>query len=164
MKLYLSRLAMTGLALAASAAAPATAQEPKQTLMPENEEARAFQQEVGYSDAVIHGDTIYLSGVVAGPAPGDEGMQPAFTRAFEHLTRTLERLGATWDDVLVFDTFHNGPMGPQLDALVPVKNRYITAPFPAWTAVGVTELYEPTALVEIRLTVRNPVAAHAAGP
>ncbi|MXO63767.1 hypothetical protein [Qipengyuania oceanensis] len=101
MKLYLSRLAMTGLALAAIAAAPATAQEPKQTLMPENEEARAFQQEVGYSDAVIHGDTIYLSGVVAGPAPGDEGMQPAFTRAFEHLTRTLERLGATWDDVLV---------------------------------------------------------------
>mgnify|MGYP001985846726 CR=1 FL=1 len=28
----------------------------------------------------------------------------------------------------------------------------------AWTAVGVTELYEPTALVEIRLTVRNPAA------
>ena len=50
-------------------------------------------------------------------------------------------------------------MGPQLDALVPVKNRYIKAPFPAWTAVGVTELYEPTALVEIRLIVRNPAAS-----
>ena len=146
------------IALATFAAAGAGAQDtqPKQTLMPENAEARAFQEAVGYSTAVIHGDTIYLSGVVAGPLEGEEGMEPAFTRAFEHLTRTLERLGATWDDVLVFDTFHNGPMGPQLDALVPVKNRYITAPFPAWTAVGVTELYEPTALVEIRLTVRNP--------
>lgn len=144
--------------LATFAATGAGAQEaqPKQVLMPEDADARAFQEAVGYSTAVIHGDTIYLSGVVAGPMEGEEGMEPAFTRAFEYLTRTLERLGATWDDVLVFDTFHQGPMGPQLDALVPVKNRYITAPFPAWTAVGVTELYEPTALVEIRLTVRNP--------
>ncbi len=146
------------IALATIAASGAGAQEaqPKETLMPEDADARVFQEAVGYSTAVIHGDTIYLSGVVAGPMEGEEGMEPAFTRAFEHLTRTLERLGATWDDVLVFDTFHQGPMGPQLDALVPVKNRYITAPFPAWTAVGVTELYEPTALVEIRLTVRNP--------
>ncbi|NCP20145.1 MAG: hypothetical protein GW855_13415 [Erythrobacter sp.] len=152
-------LKFTGaIALALFAAGGAQAQDapPKQTLMPENAEARAFQEAVGYSSAVIHGDTIYLSGVVAGPLEGEDSMEPAFTRAFEYLTRTLERLGATWDDVLVFDTFHQGPMGPQLDALVPVKNRYITAPFPAWTAVGVTELYEPTALVEIRLTVRNP--------
>ena len=149
-----------GLTLAALAATGAGAREapPKQVLMPEDAGARAFQEEVGYSEAVIHGDTIYLSGVVAGPREGEEGMEPAFTRVFDHLTRTLERLGATWDDVLVFDTFHQGPMGPQLDALVPVKNRYIKAPFPTWTAVGVTELYEPTALVEIRLTVRNPAA------
>ena len=146
------------IALATIAASGAGAQEaqPKETLMPEDADARVFQEAVGYSTAVIHGDTIYLSGVVAGPMEGEEGMEPAFTRAFEHLTRTLERLGATWDDVLVFDTFHQGPMGPQLDALVPVKNRYITAPFPAWTAVGSYSSVTPTALVEIRLTVRNP--------
>ena len=151
----------SGIALVIAAATGASAQDaqPKQTLMPENEEARAFQEAVGYSSAVIHGDTIYLSGVVAGPMEGDEGMEPAFVHVFEHLTKVLERLGATWDDVLVFDTFHQGPMGPQLDAMVPVKNRYIKAPFPAWTAVGVNELYEPTALVEIRLIVRNPQAA-----
>ena len=132
---------------------------PKQTLMPDNAEARAFQESVGYSEAVIHGDTIYLAGVIAASMEGEESMEPAFERVFAHLDATLKRLGATWDDVLVFDTFHNGPMGPQLDALVPVKNRYIKAPFPTWTAVGVTELYEPTALVEIRLTLRNPAAA-----
>ena len=44
-------------------------------------------------------------------------------------------------------------MAVQLDDLVTVKNRYIKAPFPAWTAVGVTELYEPTAVTEIRLVV-----------
>lgn len=157
--MHAATMICAGLALALGAGAAAEAQEPKQTLMPENEEARAFQEAVGYSDAVVHGDTIYLSGVVAVPQEGEEGMEPAFTRAFEQLGRTLERLGAGWDDVIVFDTFHQGPMGPQLDALVPVKNRYIKAPFPAWTAVGVTELYEPEALVEIRLTVRKPAGA-----
>ena len=155
MKFTLAMLAAAALFVSGSA----IAHEAKTTLMPEDPAALEFQQAVGYSDAVIHGDTIYLSGVVAGPADGETGMEPAFTRAFEHLTRTLARLGATWDDVLVFDTFHNGPMAAQLDALVPVKNRYITAPFPAWTAVGVTELYEPTALLEIKLTVRNPAAS-----
>ena len=58
----------SGIALVIAAATGASAQDaqPKQTLMPENEEARAFQEAVGYSSAVIHGDTIYLSGVVAG--------------------------------------------------------------------------------------------------
>lgn len=148
----------TAAALLVGGIPAALAQEPKQTLMPENPDARAFQEAVGYSDAVIHGDTIYLSGVVAGPREGEEGLEPAYTRAFEQLGHTLARLGATWDDVLVFDTFHKGSMGGQIDALVTVKNRYIKAPFPAWTAVGVTELYEPTAVTEIRLTVRNPAA------
>lgn len=58
--------------------------------------------------------------------------------------------------MLVFDTFHAGKMSAQLDDLVTVKNRYVKAPFPAWTAVGVTELYEPTAVTEIKLTVGKP--------
>ena len=147
-------------------AAPATALaltsvayagEPKETLMPENPEARAFQEAVGFSDAVVHGDTIYLSGVVAAPREGETSLTPAYERAFARLDATIKRLGASWDDVLVFDTFHAGTsMAAQLDALVPVKNRYIKTPFPAWTAVGVTELYEPTAVTEIKLTLRRP--------
>jgi enamine deaminase RidA (YjgF/YER057c/UK114 family) len=149
--------AIHGAALAlAFTATAAGASEPKQTLMPEDAEARAFQEAVGFSDAVVHGDTIYLSGVVASPRKGEMGLAPAYERAFAQLDATLKRLGATWDDVIVFDTFHAGPMAAQLDALVPVKNRYIKAPFPAWTAVGVTELYEPTAVTEIKLTVRKP--------
>lgn len=150
--------AAASLALAlALAATAAQAAGPKQTIMPEDPEARAFQEAVGFSDAVVHGDTIHLSGVVAAPLPGETGLTKAYERAFLRLDMTLKRLGATWDDVLVFDSFHaGGSMAAQLDALVPVKNRYIKAPFPAWTAVGVTELYEPTAVTEIKLTLRKP--------
>jgi len=151
---HVSRTIALALALAATAA---QAGESKQTIMPLDPEARAFQEAVGFSDAVVHGDTIYLSGVVAAPLPGETGLTKAYERAFLRLDMTLKRLGATWDDVLVFDSFHAGTnMTKQLDDLVPVKNRYIKAPFPAWTAVGVTELYEPTAVTEIKLTVRKP--------
>ena len=137
--------------------APDAAEEPLalETIMPHNPDALAFQEAVGYSDAVIAGDLVILSGVIAAPQEGEEGMEPAFTRAFDQIGVTLERAGVGWGDVVELETFHNGPMGPQLDAFVPVKNRYITAPFPAWTAVGVTELYEPTALMEIKITAKR---------
>lgn len=149
---YVTRAAAWALALAATAA---QAGEPKQTIMPESPEGRAFQEAYGFSDAVIHGDTIHLSGVVAGPAPGETGLEPGYERVFARLDAILKRAGATWDDVLVFDSFHKGSVREQVDALLPVKNRYIKAPFPTWTAVGVTDLYAPGAVTEIKLVVRK---------
>ena len=32
-----------------------------------------------------------------------------------------------------------------------VKDRYLTDPYPAWTAIGVSELAAPAALVEVRV-------------
>ena len=125
----------------------------KQTIMPENPEALAFQNVVGYSDAVIVDGMIYLSGVVATPMEGEDSMTPAFNRAFEQLGATLARAGADWGDVVSFDTFHTDLPG-QLNEFVVVKNRYIKAPFPAWTALGVASLYEPEGLVEIKIMAR----------
>lgn len=161
MHFTLIRAAMLGSVALALTAVTGTnsalgAEPPKETLMPESPGGRAFQQAYGFSDAVVHGDTIYLSGVVAGPAPGETSLTPAYERAFARIDAIIKRLGATWDDVLVFDTFHVGSVSAQVEALLPVKNRYIKAPFPAWTAVGVTELYEPTAVTEIKLTLRKP--------
>ncbi|AJA07499.1 hypothetical protein SKP52_02850 [Sphingopyxis fribergensis] len=62
--------------------------------MPDNPEARAFQEAVGYADAVIAGDTVYLSGVVAGPAgEGAAGLDAGYERAFKHIAATLSRGG-----------------------------------------------------------------------
>ena len=136
-------------------AGSAAAHEPKQTIMPQDAEALAFQEAVGYSDAVIANGMIYLSGIVAAPREGEETMAPAFARAFEALGRTLNRAGASWDDVVSFDTYHTDLAG-QIDEFVTVKNRYIKAPFPAWTALGISSLYEPEAVVEIKIMARAP--------
>ena len=144
-------LSAAALVLTLSVSGAASAQDAKQTIMPEDPDALAFQQAVGYSDAVIAGDLVILSGVVAGPADGDEGMEPGFARAFDKITLTLERSGVGWDDVVEIQTFHTD-LPAQIETFAEVKNRYVKAPFPAWTAIGITALYEPDALVEIKVT------------
>ncbi|WP_447760147.1 RidA family protein [Sphingopyxis panaciterrae] len=143
--------AMLGLALLA---APGFAREAGAVLMPDNPEARAFQEAVGYADAVIAGDTVYLSGVVAGPASGDAGLEPGFERAFARIAKTLARAGASWDDVVDMTSFHTDLPGT-IDAFVAVKNRHVKLPPPAWTAIGVSRLYEPTAVIEIKVVARK---------
>lgn len=133
--------------------ATATARDPANVLMPENAEARAFQEAVGYATAVVAGDTIYLSGVVAGPAKGESDLAPGYERAFAHIAATLARAGASWDDVVDITTFHTD-LAAHIDGFAAVKNRHVKAPFPAWTAIGVSRLYEPTAVVEIKVVAR----------
>jgi enamine deaminase RidA (YjgF/YER057c/UK114 family) len=36
------------------------------------------------------------------------------------------------------------------------KNCHVKLPPPAWTAIGISALYEPKALVEIKVTARVP--------
>lgn len=135
-------------------AAPLSAREADQVLMPENAEARAFQEAVGFADAVIAGDTIYLSGVVAAPAPGDDGLEAGYERAFARIAATLARAGSSWDDVVDITTFHTD-LAAHVEGFAAVKNRHVKAPFPAWTAIGVSRLYEPTAVVEIKVVARR---------
>ncbi len=150
------RTAMTGAVLAAGLlASPATAREADKVLMPENARARAAQEQLGYADAVIAGDTLYLSGVVAGPREGDAGLEPGFERAFQRIAAILARAGASWDDVVDITTFHTDLPGT-IDAFVAVKNRHVKLPPPAWTAIGIARLYEPSAVVEVKVTARLP--------
>ena len=136
-------------------AAPSIAREPAQVLMSENPGGRSFQEAVGYADAVIAGDTIYLSGVVAGLAKGETDLAAGYERAFTHIAATLARAGASWDDVVDITTFHTD-IGAHIDGFVAVKTKYVKAPFPTWTAIGVSRLYEPTAVVEIKVVARKP--------
>lgn len=135
--------------------ATAMARDPATVMMSENPEERVFQEALGYASAAIAGDTIYLSGVVAGPAEGESDLSPGYERAFAHIAATLARAGANWDDVVDITTFHTD-LAAHIDGFAAVKNRYVKAPVPAWTAIGVSRLYEPRAVVEIKVVARVP--------
>lgn len=119
-------------------------------LMTENDAARPRQEQLGYADAIVHGDTIYLSGVVASLRPSETDMRAAFDRAFQRIAATLARTGTSWDDVVDMTTFHTD-LPAQIDAFTEVKQRYVHAPFPAWTAIDVDRLLPDAGLVEIKV-------------
>ena len=143
--------------LVTPATAQAGARQQAKVLLSEDPQERKFQEDWGYADAVITGDTIYLSGVVAGPRPGETDLTLGYERAFKRIGAILERAGASWDDVVDILSFHTD-LTTQMPAIVAVKNRYIHAPPPAWTAIGVSRLIPNTGITEIKMVAKLPKA------
>jgi enamine deaminase RidA (YjgF/YER057c/UK114 family) len=99
------------------------------------------------------GDMLYCSGQLGfgpdGALPTD--MEAQITNAFEAVKSVLEAAGASFAEVVEMSSFHVG-LQSQLEVFARVRDRYVPAPYPAQTAVGVAELGAPGALVEIRVT------------
>ena len=138
-------------------AAGAQARQQSTVLMSEDEGERAFQERTGYSDAVIAGDTIYLSGVVVGQRPG-QSLDAAYENAYRRIAAILRRAGASWDDVVDITSYHTD-VTAQMEAIVAVQRRYIRPPFPAWTAIDVDRLIPDRGITEIKIVARRPAAA-----
>jgi enamine deaminase RidA (YjgF/YER057c/UK114 family) len=172
MKLRLAFLAGLVLALPAAAQSP-QAGYPRLTpapggaaIVPTPGAERAVS-EFHYSPVRRAGEWLYISGVVAGPAPGEardvEAFKAQTRRAFSHLKRGLEAGGASFADVVMINTFHvwdgpgfTGDREAQFAAFGAVKDEFMRPPYPAWTAVGTTGLLAPDGVVEIQMIAYAP--------
>jgi enamine deaminase RidA (YjgF/YER057c/UK114 family) len=107
-----------------------------------------------FAPAVRVGDTLYCSGVIgAEGARVPEAAADEFTRAFQALADVLAAAGGSIDDVVEMTSFHVD-MSQHLGAFVAAKDAVISEPYPAWTAIGCTELAVPGARVEIKATAQ----------
>ncbi len=145
------------LVLLGPTAADAQSRRQGKVLLSESPEERRFQEEWGYADAVIVGDTVYLSGVVAGLRNGETDLKLAYERAFSRIGAILKRSGVSWDDVVDITSFHTD-LTTQMPAIVAVKNKYVTGPPPAWTAIQVARLIPDRGITEIKIVARRPAA------
>ncbi len=105
-----------------------------------------------FSQAVKTGDTIYVSGQVGVDEsfkPGS-GIEEQSDLAFKNLVKVLAEAGASLEDIVELVTYHTSMK--DINGFSKVKAKYIPENFPAWTAVGVTELVLPGLLVEVRAT------------
>lgn len=139
----------------ASAICFAGARQEAKVLMAADPASLKFQQDWGFSDAVVTGDTIYLSGVVAGVREGETDLKISYTRAFERIGAILKNAGASWDDVVEMTSFHTD-LTTQMPAIVAVKNNYVKQPFPAWTAIQVSRLIPTNGITEIKIVAKLP--------
>ena len=145
-------------ALLLPAAAHAGSRQEGRVQLSEDPQERKFQEDWGYADAVVVGDTVYLSGVVAGLRPGETDLKLAYDRAFKRIGAILARSGASWDDVVDITSYHTD-LTTQMPAIVAVKKTYMPGPPPAWTAIGVSRLIPNSGITEIKMVAKRPTKA-----
>jgi len=144
---------LTLLTALASTSALAGARQEANVLMATDPGSLKFEQDWGFADAIVTGDTIYLSGVVVGVRDGETDLKICYTRAFERIGEILKKAGASWDDVVEITSFHTD-LTTQMPAIVAVKNNYVKPPFSAWTAIQVSRLIPTNGITEIKIVAK----------
>lgn len=109
-----------------------------------------------YSAAIRSGDLLFVSGQVGSRADGSP--EPVYADqvklAFANLNAVLAAAGASFDDVIDVISFHTDPE-KQFETFMAVRAQELgEAPYPTWTAVGVTWLAGFD--VELKVTARVP--------
>lgn len=130
--------------------------------------AKKAYEEWHYSPARSSGDLVFFSGVIAGsPQQGStpELFKKNLRHAFGTLNTLLKQAGLGPEHVVKINSYHlfrsplfQGTKEQHIAAVMAVKDEFFKAPYPAWTAVGVAELFADRGLVEIEIIARKPAA------
>jgi enamine deaminase RidA (YjgF/YER057c/UK114 family) len=119
---------------------------------------QSFYEGTGIPAAVWADGKLHVSGHTG---EDEEGHFPALEGqirgTFTNLTETLTQAGVAWSDVVSLTSYHVGLSG-QKEASLRIAGDFLQPPFPAWTAVGVTELWDADALIEISCVATAPVS------
>jgi enamine deaminase RidA (YjgF/YER057c/UK114 family) len=99
---------------------------------------------------------VFVSGVTSCRLDNTVSPDPEtqFRDAFQLASRHLTAAGLSFVDVVEMTTYHVD-LRRHLAAFTQVKDQFVAPPYPAWTAVGVTELITDGTLIEIRLIARH---------
>jgi enamine deaminase RidA (YjgF/YER057c/UK114 family) len=118
-------------------------------------EMQAMYDNFHFAPAVKDGDRLFCSGVIGIGPDGKASSDPEtqFTQAFESLKSVLSAAGSSFNDIVDITTFHVG-LQANMRTFTKVKDRFVSAPYPAWTAIGISELAFPGGLVEIKAVAR----------
>ena len=119
---------------------------PKEVINPPN-----VHRPRGYSHAFKVGNTVYVAGQapydLEGNLVGKGDLAKQAEQAYENLKRVLEAAGATMADLVMVTWYLRNvdDFAKTGDA----TRKYFQRPYPPGTAVGVTRLMNPDALIEV---------------
>ena len=108
------------------------------------------------SPGIDDGDYVFFSGITGTRPDLKVSIDPEtqFRETFQFLKMNLVQAGLDFDDIVEMTTYHIG-LREHLDKFVKVKDEFIFPPFPAWTAIGVSELITEGTLIEIRVIAKR---------
>ena len=112
---------------------------------------QAMYDNFHFAPGIRTGDLLIMSGQVGMDASGKcpDDLSEQFRLAFEHIGAILSEAGGDLSNIVEMTSNHNG-MREHIREDIAVKDELISVPYPAWTAIGCTELAMPGAVVEIR--------------
>jgi len=101
-------------------------------------------------------DLLICSGVIGVGADGKvpTSAEEEFRNAWRAIGVVLEEAGLNYSHIVECTTFHVG-LRQHMKTFMKVRDEFLRAPWPAWTAVGISELAAPDARVEIRVIART---------
>jgi len=119
-----------------------------------------FEDQWHFSHVVRSRGLLFLSGVTGTGTYGRAAKDPTvqFEQLFTHLRQYLNAAGADLDDLVEMTTYHID-LQIHLQAFTTVKDAYLPSPYPAWSAIGISQLITPGALVELRAIAEDPATA-----
>ena len=112
---------------------------------------QAMYDNFHFAPGVKAGNLLVMSGQVGMDGSGKcpEDLVEQFRLAFQNVEAVLLEAGGDLSSVVELTSYHIG-MREHLRVFIAFKDELIKEPYPAWTAIGCTELAMPGAVVEIR--------------
>ncbi|MDB5120623.1 MAG: RidA family protein [Sphingobacteriales bacterium] len=110
---------------------------------------KSSEDEIGYTQAVKVGNTIYVSGAV-----GWGTTQEAFKLVYDELDKSLKAYGANFTNVVKENLYST-----LLDSVIKykeIRRKYYNNDFPAATWVEVKRLYDPSLILEVEIIAVLP--------
>ena len=125
-----------------------------QVIYPAN--APSYYNEWKFSPAIESNGFVFVSGCTGTMDDGTvpEGIAAQTRQAFLKIKRCLDDADVDFSDIVEMTTYHVG-LNRHLKEFIRVKNEFVVQPYPAWTAIGVSDLASEGALVEIRVIARS---------
>ena len=110
-----------------------------------------------FAEATESHGFLFCSGIIGSGPKGKmpEDIVEEFRNAWNKVAGLLEEAGTDISHIMEYTSYHVG-LQEHMAEFMSVRDEFVHEPWPAWTAIGITELAMPGAHVEIRVTAKLP--------
>ena len=105
-----------------------------------------------FSQAVRSGGFLFCSGQIGTNQDRSvpDSAEDEFRNAWRAVGEVLKAAGLGFEDIVEYTSYHVG-LSEHIRAFMKTRDEVLSEPWPAWTAIGITELAVRGARVEIRV-------------
>lgn len=111
----------------------------------------SYRDDWHMSPGVISNDLLFLTGMTGHRSEGaSTDAEEQIRDVFEKVESVLEQAGLDMSRLVEMTTYHVD-IHDHIEVFRQVRDEFVTEPYPAWTAIGVSELISEDAIVEMRV-------------